>query len=49
MPNGLTLDPKVRRAAFTIQGHPLEYFDFEGVIPSDGYGAGDVIVWDAGT
>jgi bifunctional non-homologous end joining protein LigD len=39
----------VRRGAFHVEDHPLEYFDFEGVIPSREYGGGDVIVWDAGT
>ena len=49
IPKGPPYELGVKRAAFEVEDHPLDYMNFEGTIPKGQYGGGTVMVWDIGT
>ena len=48
IPKGPSMNPADKRLAVLVEDHPLDFIDYEGIIPDGQYGSGEVVIWDFG-
>ncbi len=48
LPKAMPNKPGEKRMAIETEAHPLKYLDFEGIIPKEEYGGGEMWIFDTG-